>query len=468
MSLTSAIWSRVSAQTPNAKIFRAGAVVSILGASVSAITAVKDVVIARYFGRNDAIDAFFIAYLLPSFVVSLAIGSLGAALIPVLVDVRRQKGLESAQELVSAVGVLSLLALVALAVVLGLLCPLYLPYLGSAFSSEKLRLTRDLLWALLPFVVFSGMSQYITSVSNAGERFALPAATPLITPVVVILFIALASAAWGACAIVAGTVAGSIMEAAILAKSLQRQGLRFLLRWSGFTEDVRAVLRQYSPVVAGSFLIGSTTVVDKAMAAMLPAGSVAALSYANKVISGVMTIGAAALSTATFPYFSQMVSAGDWAGCRHTLKRYSALVLAVTVPFTLLLIVFSRPIVAILFQRGAFTAADTNVVSRVQICYLIQVPFYAVAMLFVKFLSAAKRNRVLMYGAAMSLVLDVGFNLILMKWLGVSGIALSTALVYAASFVYVVMCTAHLLGTRAEFVGSPKSPCLEGRFEERR
>lgn len=444
MSLTSAIWSRVSAQTPNAKIFRAGAVVSILGASVSAMIAIKDLVIARYFGRSDAIDAFLIAYLLPSFVVNLAIGSLGVALIPVLVDVRRQKGLESAQELVSAVGVLSLFALVALALVLGLLCPLYLPYLGSAFSPEKLRLTRDLLWALLPFVVFSGMSLYITSVSNAGERFALPAATPLITPVVVILFIALASAAWGAYAIVVGTVAGSIVEAAILAKSLQRQELRFLLRWSGLTEDVRAVLRQYSPVVAGSFLIGGTAVVDKAMAAMLPAGSVAALSYANKVISGVMTIGAAALSTATFPYFSQMVSAGDWAGCRHTLKRYSALALAVTVPCTLLLIVFSRPIVVILFQRGAFTAADTNVVSRVQICYLIQIPFYVLGMLFVRFLSAARRNEVLLCGAGISLVLDIALNFILMRYWGVAGIALSTSGVYLCLCIFVACCALRL------------------------
>lgn len=444
-SVVSGMWARATSQSANAKIFRAGVVVSGLGAVTAGMTAAKELVIARYFGRNDAIDAFFIAYLLPSFVVSLIVGALGAALIPVFVDVRQNRGAAAAQELFSSVALLNVVVLVVVASLLGLLAPYYLPYVASGFSAEKLRLTRELLLMLLPFVVFSGTALYITSVLNAGERFALPALVPLITPAAVIALVILTTKQWGAYGIVAGTVGGSFLEAGTLAAVLNRHGVQFRLRWNGLSEDVQAVLRQYAPMIAGSFLIGSTLVVDKTMAAMLPGGSVAALSYANKIVTGLITIGAAALSTASFPYFSKMVAAKDWSGCRHTLKRYSALVLAVSVPVTIGLMVFSQPIVRILFQRGAFTAADTNLVSKVQICYLLQVPFYALGMLFVRFLSAAQRNEILMYGAALSLALDVGLNLVFMRHWGVAGIALSTSAVYACSLGYSIVFSERML-----------------------
>jgi putative peptidoglycan lipid II flippase len=452
--MISRLLSKVSAGSPNAKIFRAGITVSALGAVATAATAIKELTLARYFGRNDAIDAFFIAYLLPSFVVSLVVGSLGAALIPVFVEVRRHRGEAPAQELFSGVLFLNLVVLLVVATVLGLLSPYYLPYLGAGFSVEKLKTTRELLLSLLPFIVFNGTALSITAVLNAGERFALPAMVPLITPAAVILFIVLAAGRWGAFAIVAGTLLGSFLEAATLAWTLQRHGIRFQFKWKGLTPDIRSVIQQFSPMIAGSFLIGSTLVVDKSMAAMLPGGSVAALSYANKIVSGVVVIGAAALSTATFPYFSRMVSDKDWAGCRKTLKKYSVWVGSVSVLLTLFLIAFSKPIVRILFQRGAFTAVDTELVNRVQICYLIQVPFYTVGMLFVRFLSAARRNEVLMYGAAMSLVLDIVLNLAFMRYWGAAGIALSTSVVYCCTFLYLLAFSRKLLGESQEVPGA--------------
>jgi len=408
-------------------------------------TAVKELTIARYFGRNDAIDAFFIAYLLPSFSVTLVVGSLGAALIPVYVDVRRKGGSGPAQELFSSVMFLTVLALTAIAVLLGLFSSYYLPFLGSGFSPEKLIMTRELLVALLPFVLFSGIALCVTSVLNAGEQFALPALTPLATPLIVILFVIFTARLWNAYAIVIGTVFGSVVEASALARTLNKQGIRFRVKWNGLTEDVRAVLRQYSPMIAGSFLMGSTLVVDKSMAAMLPGGSVAALTYANKIVSAVFAIGASALGTAAFPYFSGMIADKDWGGCRHTLKRYTVLLLAITVPFTVCLIAFSKPLVRLLFQHGAFTPADTVLVSKVQTCYLIQLPFYILAILFVRFLSAAKRNDVLMYGAGIGLILDVVLNLVFMRYWGVAGIALSTSAVYACTLAYVAVYSMRVL-----------------------
>lgn len=445
IQVISRVLSKAFSESPNAKIFRAGLIVSCFGVLTAVAMTARELTIARYFGRDDSIDAFLIAFLLPSFIVSLVVSSLGAAFVPVFIDARKHRSEASMQELFSNVLLLDILALSVIAVILGLLSPYYLPYLGSGFSAAKLRLTRELLLCLLPFILFNGTTMYVTAVLNAGERFAFPALVPLVTPLIVIFFIFLLARSVGAFAIVAGTLTGSALEALALAKALKKQGIRLLFSWGGFTPDVQSVLRQCCPMIAGSFLMGSALVVDKSMAAMLSHGSVAALSYGNRVINGVFAIGATALGTATFPYLARMAAEGDWNGCRHTLKRYSILVILTSIPFTLGLMAFSKPLVRVLYQRGAFTVADTELVSKVQICYLIQIPFYLWGLLFVKFLSAARRNDLLMFGAAVSLVFDVILNFTFMRFWGVAGIALSTSVVYICSLLFLMVCSLKVL-----------------------
>jgi len=355
--------------------------------------------------------------------------------------------------------ILSTAGLALIAIVLGALAPAYLPFLGSNFSPEKLRLTRELLYVLLPFVVFNGIAIFASAILNAGEKFSLAAITPVITPVVIILFLQFAGVKWNVLALGTGVLVGSMMEAALLLRAVKASRMRLAFKWEGTSPAIRGVLQQYVPMLAGTFLMGGTTIVDQSMAAMLAGGSVAALSYANKVISAILTIGGIALSTAVLPYLSQMVAQQDWEGCRHTLKRYSLLVISASVPFTICLMVFSKPLVRTLFERGAFKSTDTDLVSWVQICYCIQIPFYVLNLLFVRFLSAVRRNDVLLYNAVINLVVDIVLNLVLMRVWGVAGIALSTSLVYIVGFSFVVFWSIKLLGQRAAAgLATPRAP----------
>jgi putative peptidoglycan lipid II flippase len=420
--------------SPGRKIFTAAASVAVCSAVAGLVSTAKELVVARWFGRGDALDAFLIAFLLPSFLVNLVAGSFNSSIIPTFIQVREREGREAAQRLFSGVMVVSLGLLVGLSILVGLLAPYFLPLLGSGFSPAKLMLTRRLLYGLLPFIVLSGLAVAWTAVLNAGERFGLPALSAMLTPLSIIIFLSLLGRAWGIFALVAGTVIGVALQAAVLGWMLKERGVRLEPRWSGWDPSLRQVIGQYAPMLAGALLMGSTELVDQSMAAMLQPGSVAALNYARKVVSLFIVVGATPLGTAALPYFSQMAASQDWSGCRHTLRVYSRWIVLVTVPITLGLVAFSHPLIRIIFQRGAFTAVDTGVVSRVQAYLSLQIPFYMLANLGVRLISALKRNSVLMVFAGVSTVLNIVFNLILMKYLGVAGIALST------SFVYLVSC----------------------------
>ncbi|MFO7600320.1 MAG: lipid II flippase MurJ, partial [Candidatus Desulfacyla sp.] len=168
-------------------------------------------------------------------------------------------------------------------------------------------------------------------------------------------------------------------------------------------------------------------------------GSVSALSYGNKVVSLIIGVGSLSLGTAIFPHFSRMVAANDWTGVRATVKTYARLIVLIAVPMTLLLVYLSHPIVAVLFERGAFTAGDAHLVGRVQALYLLQAPFYFLGIMGVRLLSALKKNHILMGISAANLLTNIAGNYIFMHFLGLSGISLSTSVVYCISVILIYL-----------------------------
>jgi len=427
-----------SHRSTNWRIFAALITVGALTFIVKLIGTLKEMVVAYKFGTADALDAFFIAFLLPSFAINVIAGSFNAALIPTFIQVRENKGREAAQRLLSNVMVLSVLLLIVVSAALALTASYTLPLLGSGFSDEKLALTRSLFWVLLPVLVINGLSTIWAAIINAGERFALPALSPMATTIVIMAALFVMTKIWGIYALAVGTGIGFAVEAGLLAWVLKRQGFSPIPRWYDLDDQTRQVFNQYAPMAIGAFLMSSTNLVDQTMAAMLGPGSVSALNYGNRVVAFIVGVGSIALSTAVFPFFSRMVATHDWDGLRGTLKTYAGLILLASVPLTLIVFALSEPIVSVLFERGAFTKADTSLIGQVQALCVLQVPFYMLGTLMVRLISSLQANQVLMWGAVINLFLNILLNYLFMQSFGVAGIALSTSAVYFVSFCYLL------------------------------
>jgi len=427
------IWQQ---QSVNRRIFVTMITVGGFTFVVNLAATAKELVVANQFGTGDVLDAFLIAFLLPSFAINVVMGSFNAALIPTFIHVRENEGIEKAQQLFSSVTVWNTVVLVIVSVLLAMVSSLILPILGSGFSPEKQALTRSIFFVLLPILAISGLGITWAAVLNASERFALVAILPIIKPIVTVALLVVMSKIWGIYALAAGTVGGFVLEAGLLAWSVRQRGFYLIPRWYGLTPAMKKVINQYLPMVAGAFFMSSTSLVDQSMAAMLGAGSVSTLNYGGKVLTIILGIGSVSLGTAVFPHFSRMVAVYDWVGIRYTLKTYTYLILLVTIPLTLILVFFSESLVRFFFERGAFTSADTWRVSQVQALFLLQVPFYFLGILMVRLISSLKMNRILMQASIINLFLKITLNYLLMQRLGTAGIALSTTLVYAVSFIY--------------------------------
>jgi putative peptidoglycan lipid II flippase len=404
-----------------ASVFAAGAVVKIAAMG-------KEFVVAGVFGRSDAMDAFLAAFLIPNLLINLIAESMNQALVPTFIKVRMRDGFERAQELLSSSMLWLCGLLTGAAVLTALLARTFFPLIGWGFPALKLDLSVRLFYALVPVVLLSGIAATCTAVLNTFERFAMPALAALVMPVSIVAAAVTLRGALGIWALVWGTLFGAVAHAGLTGWMMEARGYRFRLHWHGKNEATREVARQYGPVLLSSVVASGGLLVDQAMAAMLPEGSVSALVFANRFVSVAVTLMAGAVSSAVVPFFSSMIADREWEGCRRTLRTWSRMMAVVSLPIAGLLIVGARPLVRLTLQHGAFGARDTAVVSSVLAMYAIQIPFFVVSRVFYRFVVAMRRTDLVLWCGSLNLVLDVLLNVLLMRWLGIAGIALATSL----------------------------------------
>ncbi len=448
--------------TVSRRVFQAAVTVGGLTLAVRGLEAGAHLFMAHRFGIADEVDAFLIAYLVPSFVLNVVAGSLTAAAIPLYIRIRQEEGPAAAQGLISSVGLVCLLGLSGLWGALALSAQDVLPVLGSGFDRDKLALTRSLFQVLLPVLVFAGMGRVWAAVLNAHDDFALAAAAPVAKPLLMILAMLFVSGTWGIQALAAGVLVGSVLEAGIVARRLLAGGVSPVPAWRGMGRAVGQLTRQFAPMAAGVSLYASTELVDQAMAAMLGEGAVSALGYGNRVVMFLLVVSSGAIGTAILPHFSRMAAARDWTGIRSTLGNQVRWIGLFSVPGALALFGLSEPLVRVLFERGAFSAADTLAVAGVQSIYALQAPFFLLNIVLVRLISALQQNLLLVFAGLICVPLNAALNYALMRPLGVAGIALSTVLVQAVTLALLGLMT-HRLLRKTSLAGSGRDLGRAGR-----
>lgn len=423
-------------RTAHGRATRAAAGVLVAGIAVKAIATGKESVVAAFFGRSDAMDAFLAAFLIPNLLVNLIAESMNQALIPTLIRVRLREGRERAQQLLSSsmAGLCALL--LAGSVAMAMLAHALFPLIASNFGHAKQEFAIRLFYVLLPCLVLGGVASTCTAVLNATGRFAVPALAPAVVPLAIVAGAFAFHSSMGIWALAVATVLGMAVHACWMGASMRSCDYGFELRWHGWTEPLGEVLGQYWPALLGSLAASAGLLVDQAMAAMLPPGSVSALVFAGRFPGVAMSLLAGAISTALAPYLSELVALRDWRACRSALRSWAARTAIVSVPAAAMLIAGSHFLVRVVLQHGAFGSADTRVVAFVLAMYALQIPFFAASRVPYRFLVALRRNDLVLACGAINLVLDVVLNIVLMRLMGVAGIALATSLWSASTCAF--------------------------------
>jgi putative peptidoglycan lipid II flippase len=431
------------------RILRAAAAVTIAGILVKVAATLKEVVVAGLYGRSDAMDAFLAAFLIPNLLVNVIAETMNQALIPTLIRVRLKEGHRKARELLSNSMLWMCILLSAACAVMAVAARSFFPLLAWNFPPAKLELCLQMFWGLLPMVVLTGIATNCTAVLNSLGRFALPALAPALIPISVMAGALLWHLQLGIWALMVFTTVGAAAQVCVIAWSMASRGYPMSLRWYGWNDATWEVARQYGPVLLSAVVASGGLLVDQALAASLPAGSISALVFAGRFVGVVLTLLAGAVSSVTAPHFSTLAARRDWQGCRTTIRQWTRFTAAIAIPAAAVLIIGAHLLVRVTLQHGVFTPRDTSAVAPVLALYAIQIPFFAVSRVYYRFVLAMRRTDMVLYCGVLNLILDVVLDLVLMRYMGVAGLALATSLWTVSTCGFFRICARRLLA-RAE------------------
>lgn len=434
-----------AARGTTSRILRGAGVVGVATVVVKAIAFGKELVVASVYGRGDALDSFLLALVVPMMVSGITAGSFRLAFVPVYVRVRGDAGPREADRvathaLIVAVGLLS-----AVAVALWLAAPWVVAGLARGFDADKSAMTLGLLRSLTPVCLLASLPVMLSGVLESRERFRPAILAQATVPVAVLVAVVAVSDGTDPVPLIAGTLVGLAIQVAVLASVLSRHGHRLRAPSPASARELRAVGRQWLPAAGAMVFQDLTTAVDQAMAAALAPGSVAALSYAYRIVSLPLALIAASLGVAILPVLSDLAARGRDGEFLDQTRRWVRVTLWGGLAVALAAGPFALPVVRLVYERGAFDRIDSHVVASVVVAYLGMVPFFVSGIVAVQAVTARSGNRVLLVVGAINLVVNIVGNVVLSRWFGVAGIALSTVCVYAVSATVLL----GWLGTRA-------------------
>jgi putative peptidoglycan lipid II flippase len=397
----------------------------------------RELVIAALFGATGATSAYRTAAQVATQAYDLLIsGAISAALVPVFTDYADAPDRRAFARVVSVVLNLLLLALAVVLLALGLAAPWLVRLLGAdpAYVDLTITLTR---WALVS-VFFLGVAGVVTAALYARRDFKWPALATAAYNLGIIAAALLLSPLWPPgderiVALAIGLVLGALLQAVIQLPGLRDVRYQPVLDWRH--PGVRRALRLYTPVVAG--LVVTNVGVGWYLYLAWQAGpdALATLGFATNLVQFPLGLVASAVSLAALPTLARAAGAepDDYAA---TLTFAMRLVLLLILPATAGLIVLREPVVALLFERGAFDVIATKNTAEAFLYFSPQLPFAALDQLFIVAFYARQNTRtpvlvgvatVLLYIAAAPVLCGcVGFAPF--GALGGNGLALANAI----------------------------------------
>ncbi len=343
---------------------------------------VREMAIAWAFGASAATDAFWVAFRIPNFMRRLfAEGSFSVAFVPVLTEVKQTRSHAELKELVArTAGTLGTILLVITALgVLGAdwVTRGFAP--GSIDEPEKFALTTDLLRLTFPFLLFVSLTALAGGILYSFNKFALPALTPVILNICMIagalwlsphLDVPIMAMGWA-------ILAAGILQLLIQFPSLRKLDLLTLPRWGWQHAGVRKILRLMVPTLFGSSVAQVNLLLDTLIASFLITGSQTWLAQSDRLLEFPLGLFGVALGTVILPTLSRHHVSTDHDGFSKALDWGLRTTLLIAVPAMLALVLLSKPLLATLFQHGAFTAHDVQMASMSLSALALGLPAFA-------------------------------------------------------------------------------------------
>ena len=397
----------------------------------------KDPAVADRDGVSDVVDAYQFTMTLANWLPITIVGALSVVLIPVLVNSRDEEDSLRKRFLSELHGWVILLG-VLLAVGIYIGWPWVLEWAGAGLDAETRRMSAQLTWAFAPAALLTLLTGISAARLRARERY-INTLLDSVPAVVILICVLLATTGADVGPLLWGTLLGYVLQSAWLYWLAEKaDGSSGRPRLSFSTHQWPDLMKAAGVMLVGQVAMSFVGPIDQYTAANLDGNANATLGYATRLLSLLLGLGAASVGRAALPVLADVQRRGDADRARKLALKWSVLMAAAGAGVTAIGWLLAPWMVALIFERGAFTLADTLRVAEVMRWGLLQMPFYFGVLILVQLLASQNSYRIMAGIAVANFLLKAIMNATLAPIMGASGIMLATSLMYALSYVWYV------------------------------
>jgi len=355
-------------------LLKSTAVVGVMTLISRLLGLARDIIFALMFGASGGTDAFFVAFKIPNFMRRLfAEGAFSQAFVPVFSQYRETRSREDLVDLINHVagtlgGILLLISSIGVAVA-PLLVLLFAP--GFWDEPDRYQLTADMLRITFPYIFFIALTAFAGGI-------LIPAFTPVLLNLCMI-----GAAVWASPlfdqpvkALAWGVALAGVSQLLFQLPFLLKLGLLPRPRLRRQHEGVGQIIRLMIPAIVGSSVAQINLLFDTIIASFLVAGSVSWLYYSDRLVEFPLGVFGVALGTVILPNLSRQHATQSAQQFNQTLDWALKLVLLISIPAAIGLMLMAGPLLATLFNYGAFDLHDAKMAGMSLMAYAVGLPAF--------------------------------------------------------------------------------------------
>lgn len=410
--------------------YASAGIISAMALGAAVVGFVLQLLVAYYFGASSATDSFFMAQSTSELLSKLLLGgSITAVFVPMFVErLTRGQRADAWQLGLNLLHVTSLVMLVVV-VVLGIFAEPFVRFIAPGFSPEAAALTVSLLRILLPSFLFLFLVDMGTAMLHALKHFAVPASLRLVAPLVSLGAIVLLHAWVGIYALAIGALVGSCIQLFLIGATLWRKGFRYRFVFNLWSPDLKHLFYLVYPFIFSVLMTQVAGIVYRVLVSELAVGSLSALKYAEKIFQLLIVIFLHSITTVAYPLMAGHAAKHDLVALQETIGEAMRLIVFVTIPMIICVVMLRVPLVTFLFERGSFTAEDTQLTAQALLFFMIGLTTNGVSSVLGHATLALKQTRASVAVSIASHGVAVGLFVLLVPSLQHAGLALASSLV---------------------------------------
>jgi putative peptidoglycan lipid II flippase len=415
----------------NRQVTKAAGVIGLSTLLSRILGFIRDMVTAWFFGAGFLTDAFFVAFRIPNILRRLlAEGSLSIAFIPVFTEAIAKNGKDEAFQMArSAVRLLSII-LTAVTVIGILAAPFIVRLMAPGFEGEKFTLTLVLTRIMFPYVFFICLVALCMGILNVLGHFAAPALSPVFLNLSIIgaVFLISPHLKQPVYGLAFGVLIGGVLQLFLQMPFLIHKGFFFWEKAPVYHPGLKKMFQMMGPAVFGAAVHQINILIGTLLASLLPEGSVSYLYYADRLVEFPLGIFAISTSVAALPSLARQAANKNIAGLKNTFAHAMNFTLFITFPAMVGLMILTRPIIALLFERGAFDPQSTQMTAYALLCYAMGLWAFAAVRVIVSTFYALLDTKTPVMMATLSIIANIALSIVLMGPMKHGGLALATSL----------------------------------------